>query len=65
MPKWFVVLSGTGIGERREKPAPAPEALECARRLMKLRRPSVRIEDEERNPVSFLQLKEHATKTSM
>jgi hypothetical protein len=60
MPKWFVVLSGTGIAERREGPCLAPEALERVRELMRLRRPGVRIEDERGRPVSFFELKEAA-----
>lgn len=60
MPKWFIVLSGTGIAEKREGPILAREALERVRELMKLRRPGVRIEDERGGPVSFFQLKEAA-----
>jgi len=60
MPKWFVVLSGTGIAERREGPIPAKEALERARDLMRLRRPGVRIEDERGSPITFFQLIEAA-----
>ena len=60
MPRWFVVLSGTGIGEKREGPSPAREALERVRDLMRLRRPAVRIRDERGNPVSFFELKDVA-----
>jgi len=60
MPKWFIVLSGTGIAERREGPSLAREALERVREHMKLRRPGVRIEDERGNRVSFFQLKDEA-----
>ena len=60
MPKWFVVLSGTGIAERRDGPSLARDALERVRELMRLRRPGVRIEDERGNPISFLALKDVA-----
>jgi hypothetical protein len=60
MTKWFVVFSGTGIAERREGPMLAREALERVLDLMRLRRPGVRIEDEQGAHVSFFQLKEAA-----
>ena len=54
MRKTFTVLSGTG---RREFAPSATEALRLFREFMKFRRPSVRIEDERGNPVTFFQLK--------
>jgi hypothetical protein len=60
MRKSFVVLSGTGVRDTREWVPSATEALRLVRAHMKLRRPSVRIEDERGNPVSFFQLKETA-----
>ena len=60
MRKSFVVLSGTGIRNTREWMPSATEALRLVRTHMRLRRPSVRIEDERGNPVSFFQLKETA-----
>jgi hypothetical protein len=58
MPKWFAVLSGRSIAERRETIFSATDTLKVALRLMKLRRPGVRIQDERRNPVSFFRLKD-------
>ena len=60
MSKGFLVLSGTGIRDTREWVPSATEALRLVRTYMKLRRPSVRIEDERGNPVSFFELKEMA-----
>jgi hypothetical protein len=60
MPKSFFVLSGTGIKDSREWAPSATAALRLVRTLMKLRRPSVRIEDDRGNPVSFFQLKDMA-----
>jgi len=60
MPRWFVVLSGTRIAERRETVFSARDTLKLVRNLMKLRRADVRIEDERGNPVSFFQLKDVA-----
>jgi hypothetical protein len=60
MPEGFIVLSGTGIRDTREWVPSATEALRLVRAHMKLRRPSVRVEDERGNPVSFFQLKEMA-----
>ena len=57
----FVVLTGTGI--RRDTREWAPSATEAMRLVlnhMKVRRPGVRVEDEDRNPVSFFELKEKA-----
>jgi hypothetical protein len=56
MPKWFVIFSGTGIGERRKGPLIARDTLERVRALMRLRRPGVRIEDERGGPISSFQL---------
>jgi hypothetical protein len=60
MRKSFIVLSGTGVKEFREGAPSANHALDLVRSLMKLRRPSVRIEDQHGNPVSFFKLKEIA-----
>jgi hypothetical protein len=60
MRRSFVVLCGTGIRDTREWVPSATDALRLVRAHMKLRRPSVRIEDERGNPVSFFQLKEAA-----
>jgi hypothetical protein len=46
MPKGFIVLTGTGIGESREWAPSATDALRLIREHMKLRRPGVRVEDE-------------------
>jgi hypothetical protein len=60
MPKGYVVLSGTGIRDLREWVPSANEALRLMQAHMKLRRPSVRVEDERGNSISFFQLKEMA-----
>ena len=60
MPKKFIISSGTGIADRRETANSATKALERVRHLMRFRRPNVTIEDEEGNPISFLQLKAFA-----
>jgi hypothetical protein len=60
MRKTFVVLSGTVIRDMREWMPSATAALRLVRNYMKLRRPGVRIEDDDWNPVSFFQLKEMA-----
>ena len=60
MVKSFVVLTGTGIKDTREWAPSATTALQLVRNHMKLRRPSVRIEDERGNSVSFFQLKDMA-----
>jgi hypothetical protein len=57
MPKSFIIISGTNIGEKREWAVSANEALRLVREHMKLRRPGVRIEDRHGNPVTFFQLK--------
>jgi hypothetical protein len=57
MPRSFIVVSGTNIGERREWAFSATEALQLVLDHMKLRRPGVRIEDRRGNPVTFFQLK--------
>jgi hypothetical protein len=62
--KGFVVLSGTGIKDRREWVPTATAALQLVRTYMKLRRPGVRIEDDRGNPVSFVDLKEIAERKS-
>jgi hypothetical protein len=62
--KGFVVLSGTGIKDTREWVPSATAALELVRTQMKLRRPSVRIEDERGNPISYFQLKDMAERES-
>jgi len=54
------VLSGTGIKDIREWAPSATQALRMVRRLMELRRPGVRVEDERGNPISFFKLKELA-----
>jgi hypothetical protein len=56
----FVILSGTGVVEFRETADSAKEALERVLRLMKLRRPSVRVENELGHDISFFQLKDAA-----
>ena len=60
----FVISSGTSIAERRAVVNGATEALEWVMHLMKLRRPGVRIEDEDGNPISFFQLKDIAATES-
>jgi hypothetical protein len=45
MPKPFIVLSGTAIGERRKWAPSATDALRLVLEHTKLRRPGVRIED--------------------
>jgi hypothetical protein len=64
MVKALYVLSGTGIKDTREWAPSANDALRMVRTLMKLRRPSVRIEDERGNPISFFELKELAGRES-
>jgi hypothetical protein len=54
----FVILSGTSITPRSETARSAKEAMELVLQLMKLRRPGVRIETAEGEPLSFFQLKE-------
>ena len=54
----FVILSGTDIAPRSETARSAKEAMELVLRLIKLRRPGVRIETAEGEPLSFFQLKE-------
>jgi hypothetical protein len=56
----LIVLTGRGIRDTREWAPSATMALRLVRDHMKLRRPTVRIEDERGNPVSFFQLKEMA-----
>jgi hypothetical protein len=53
----FIVVSGTGVGVRREWAVSATEALRLVLEHMRLRRPGVRIEDRRGNPVTFFQLK--------
>jgi hypothetical protein len=53
----FTIISGTNIGEKRQWAPSATEALRLVREHMKIRRPSVRIEDRRGNPVTFFQLK--------
>jgi hypothetical protein len=60
MVKSFVVLTGTGIKDTREWIPSATTALQLVRNYMRLRRPSVRIEDERGNSISFFQLKDLA-----
>jgi hypothetical protein len=60
MRKPLVVLSGTGVRTILERVPSATEALHLIHDHMRLRRPSVRVEDERGNPVSFFQLKEMA-----
>ena len=60
MPRRFVISSGTGIKDRRDKVNSATEALKLALLHMRFRRPNVTIEDELGNPVSFFQLKDMA-----
>ena len=54
----FVILSGSSITPRSETARSAKEAMELVLQLMKLRRPGVRIETAEGEPLSFFQLKE-------
>jgi hypothetical protein len=49
----FVILSGTSITPRSETARSAKEAMELVLQLMKLRRPGVRIETAEGEPLSF------------
>jgi hypothetical protein len=60
MSKSFVIITGTGVRNFRERASSATEALRLLLDHMKLRRPGVRVEDAEGNPVSFFQLKEMA-----
>ena len=60
MRKAFVVLTGKGTADMRERVSSATEALRLVLAHMKLRRPGVRIEDEDGCPISFFQLKEMA-----
>jgi hypothetical protein len=60
MRKGFIVSSGTGIKDRRERRGSASEALKLVLLHMRLRRPNVTIEDESEMPVSFFRLKEMA-----
>jgi hypothetical protein len=62
--KGLIVLTGTGVKDTREWVPSATEALDLVRSHMKLRRPSVRIEDERGNPISFFQLKDMAERES-
>jgi hypothetical protein len=55
--KGLFVLTGAGVKDTREWVPSATTALQLVRSYMKLRRPSVRIEDEHGNLISFLQLK--------
>ena len=57
----FIIFSGTGIRNLRETANSADEALELVRKLIRLRRPGVRIEDELGRDVSFFELKDGAT----
>jgi hypothetical protein len=58
--KGLLVLTGTGVKDTREWVPSATTALQLIRSYMKLRRPSVRIEDERGNLISFFQLKDMA-----
>jgi hypothetical protein len=58
--KGLYILAGTGIKDTREWVPSATSALQLVRTHMKLRRPSVRIEDERGSPISFFQLKDMA-----
>jgi hypothetical protein len=58
--KGLFVLTGAGVKDTREWVPSATTALQLVRSYMKLRRPSVRIEDERGNSISFLQLKDMA-----
>jgi hypothetical protein len=60
MPKWFVVVSGSGIAERREAVCSATNTIRRALDLTKARRPGVRIEDEGGAPMLLSQLKVEA-----
>jgi hypothetical protein len=60
MRKPLIVLSGTGVRTFQQRAPSATEALRLVREHMRLRRPGVRIEDEQENPISFFQLKEMA-----
>jgi hypothetical protein len=60
MRKSFTVISGTSIRGHREWAPSATAALRLVLEYMRFRRPSVRIEDERGNPVSFFELKDMA-----
>ena len=60
MRRRFIISSGTGIKDRRDRVNSATEALKLALLHMRFRRPNVTIEDEFGNPVSFFQLKDMA-----
>lgn len=64
MQKRFIILSGTGIADRRERVNSATAAMEFVLQLMRLRRPGVTIEDASGNPVSFFQLKDEVAAES-
>ena len=64
MSKSFIVISGTGIRDRREWVFSATEALRLVLDHMKFRRPAVRVEDERGNAVTFFQLKAFAESES-
>lgn len=64
MPRRLVIFSGTSIAQRSETVMSAKEAMELVLRLMKLRRPGVRVETRDGEPVSFFQLKERVASES-
>jgi hypothetical protein len=57
MPRSFIVVSGTNIGEKREWAFSAAEALQLALDHTRLHRPGVRIEDKRGNAISYFELK--------
>ena len=60
MRRRFIISSGTGIKDRRERANSAAEALKLTLLHMRFRRPNVTIEDEFGNPMSFFELKDMA-----
>jgi hypothetical protein len=61
MRRAFIIVTGTGVRkDTRELTSSATEALRLVLAYMKLRRPGVRIESLDGNPVSFFELKKTA-----
>ena len=60
MPKKFVIWSGTNIQPKGAGATSATEATRLVSEFMRLRRPNVRIETADGEPLSYFQLRELA-----
>jgi hypothetical protein len=60
MPKKFVIWSGTSIQPRSEEVTSATEAVRRVLEFLRVRRPNIRIETADGDPLSYFQLRELA-----